>query len=103
MTSYIGGEGSAARTRVGHGDELLVAQTPQARPARPLLADEDTHDRPRDDDRAEHRRQYADDQDQREAADHGRPEGVEDRGGDEARHVRVEDGVPRALETGLHG
>src|SRR6188474_1354878 len=80
------------------GDELVLAQAIERRLARPLLADDPAQDRAGDDDRAEHRDEDADDQDEGEAADDRRAEGVQDRCRVEARHVRVEDGVPRPVE-----
>ena len=56
--------------RVGaQGHELVVAQAVQGRLARPVLADDPAQDGPGHDDRAEHRDEHADDQDEREAAD----------------------------------
>ena len=55
-------------------DELVVAQAVQRRLARPLLADDPAQDRPGHDDRAEHRDEDADDQDEGEAADDRRAE-----------------------------
>src|SRR5450759_1295063 len=63
--------------------ELLFAQPVQARHAGPFVADHPAQDRPGHRDRGEHGAEHADDQDQRKAADRGRPEDVQDRRGDE--------------------
>src|SRR3954467_7830780 len=83
--------------------ELIVAETVERRLPGPLLADDPAQDRPRDHDRAEHRDEDADDQDEREATDDRRPERVQDGRGYQARHVRVEDRVPRPVEARLDG
>src|SRR6266550_1310176 len=75
-------------------DELLLAHPEQAGLPGPAPGDDPAQDRPRHDDRAEHRDEDAEDQDEGEAADRRGPEEIEDRRGDEARHVRVEDRVP---------
>ena len=63
--------------------------------------DDPAQHQPDERDRGEHRHEHADDQHQREAADRRRPEVEQDRRGDDARHVRVEDRVPGAVEAGL--
>src|SRR5262249_10574419 len=83
--------------------ELLVGHAVEPRLASPRPGHDEPEDRPGHDDRAEHRHEHADDQDEREAADHGRPEEVQDRRRDQARHVRVEDRVPGSAEAGLDG
>src|SRR5262245_53331110 len=72
------------------GYELFLGHAVQRRTPSPLLGDDPAQDRPGDDDRAEHRDEHADDQHEREAADHRRSEDVQDRRGDQTRHVRVE-------------
>src|SRR5664280_643825 len=98
---------TSARLTAATGDqrsglELLLAESVEARRAGPVVADDPAQDRPRHGDRGEHRAEHTDDQDQREAPDRRRPEDVQDRGGDERGHVRVEDGVPGAVEASLH-
>src|SRR3954454_8641664 len=83
--------------------ELIVAEAVERGLPGPLLADDPAQDGSRDDDRAEHRDEDADDQDEREATDDRRPERVQDGRRDEARHVRVEDGVPGAVKARLDG
>src|SRR5262245_66264999 len=82
------------------GHELLVGHAVQPGLAGPVAGDDRPEDRPGHDDRAEHRDEHADDQDEGEAADHRRPEQVQDRRGDQARHVRAEDRVPGPLGSG---
>src|SRR5947207_566132 len=92
---------SSKRPAGGTGDELALAHAVQGRVAGPLAADDDAQDRARNHDRREHRDEHADDEDEGEAADDRRSEQVEDRGGDQARHVRVEDRVPGSAEARL--
>src|SRR4051812_29235967 len=90
---------AAPSRRQARGDELLVADAVEVRSSRPVANDDPAQDRPRDDDRAEHRDKHAQDQDEGEATDRRRAEQVQDRRGDEARHVRVEDRVPGSAEA----
>src|SRR5579859_1962818 len=62
----------AARTL----DELSLGDAVQPRPPSPRLGDDDAEDRPGDDDRREHRREHAEDEDEGEALDHRRAEEV---------------------------
>src|SRR5215203_2731100 len=82
-------------------EELVLRDAVEARLAGPRLLHDDAHDRPGDGHRGEHRDEDTDDQDEAEAADRRRAEQEQDQGGDEARHVRVEDRVPGAVEAGL--
>src|SRR5205085_2376186 len=73
------------------GGELGIGHAVEAGLSGPILGHDDSQDAAGDRDRGEHRGQHADDQDERKALDDRRAEEVQDRGGDEARHVRVED------------
>src|SRR5258708_29863731 len=84
------------------GHELLLAHAVEGRLTRPVAADDDPQDRARDGDRTEHRDEDTDDEDEGEATDRRRAEEIEDRGGDEGRHVRVEDRVPGPPRTPPH-
>src|SRR5439155_11613066 len=82
-------------------DELAGADAVEAGATRPATRHDGPQDRAGHDDRAEHGDEDAEDQDEGKAADRRRPEQVQDRRGDQARHVRVEDRVPGAPEPGL--
>src|SRR3989304_4419836 len=75
-------------------DELGFGDPVEAGLAGPVLGHDDPQDRPGDGDRGEHRGQDAEDEDEGEALDHRGAEEVQDRGDDQARHVRGEDRGP---------
>src|SRR4029079_2940349 len=99
MMSNTLGLASERRPAGAASDELLLGDAVEPGLAAPGAGDDHPEDAPGHDDRAEHRDEHADDQDEREAADHRRPEQVQDRRGDQARHVRVEDRVPPPAEA----
>src|SRR5512140_4001753 len=90
MMSSTGARLPAAPGRQRSGHEPLFAEPVEARRAGPLVADYPAQDRPGQRDRGEHRAEHADDEDEREAADRGRPEEVEDGRRDQGGHVRVQ-------------
>src|SRR5437879_10783236 len=79
MSNTRAGLSPEPRTSGTPSDELLLAHSVQAGPARPSPGDDEAKDRPRHDDRAEHGHEHADDQDEGEAAERRRTEEVPER------------------------
>src|SRR5713226_2709629 len=98
MSNTTAGLSSECRSTDRSGEELLLGHAEQPRLTRGVLANDEAQDGPGHGDRGEHRDEHTDDQDEREASNRRRAEPVQDPGRDEARHVRVEDRVPRSGE-----
>src|ERR1035437_5337296 len=92
---------SAESTDHGSGLELLVAYAEEPGFLDAPLAHHKAHQGPRYGDGGEHRRCDTDDQNQGKSLDRGRSAHVQNGGGDQRRHVRVEDRVPGSAEARL--